>query len=209
MWDLAGQASSWIMKFRNLEAVHYHERINAFLKEMHQTLRDYGNSDPSLAGMGTTWTSAYCMGRNVVLVHLGDSRAYLYHAGELKQLTKDHTLAQLLIDKGVAPEDTRRVKHILINSLTATDQQAIPDLYHHPLEAGDQLVLCTDGLTDLITNSEIAEVLSIEVPPQSKVDALIELALAHGGKDNVTAIVVEFSDVPKKSGFADAPTAVE
>ncbi|MGE3314833.1 MAG: PP2C family serine/threonine-protein phosphatase [Planctomycetaceae bacterium] len=194
VWDLAGQASSWLMKFRDIGGNQVRERISAFVTELHQTLRDYGNNDPKLAGMGTTWTSAYSMGWNLLVVHLGDSRAYLYRGGELKQLTKDHTLAQMLIDKGVAPEETRRVRHILINSLTATDQQAIPDVEHVPLQSGDQILLCSDGLTDLLEDAEIAEVLGINVGPQSKADALIDLALAGGGKDNVTAVVAEFRD---------------
>lgn len=202
MWDLAGQASSWLMKFRDLAANHVRERTSAFVKEMHQTLRDYGNNDPKLAGMGTTLTSAYCMGWNLLVLHLGDSRAYLYRDGELRQITKDHTLAQMLIDKGIAPEDTRRVRHILINSLTASDQQAIPDLHHVPLQAGDQVLLCSDGLSDMVGDAEIADVLDIPVSPQAKVDSLIGLALEHGGKDNVTAIVAAFNDVV-------SPTVVE
>ncbi|HEV3301416.1 MAG TPA: protein phosphatase 2C domain-containing protein [Planctomycetaceae bacterium] len=191
-WDLAGRASSWIMRFRDLEAQQAQARVDAYVQEIHQTLVDYGQADPELTGMGTTWTSAYIVGWDAVIMHIGDSRAYLHRRGSIQQITKDHTLAQALIDSGIPPEDTTRVRHVLTNSLGGRAEQLVsPDVRHVPLEDGDRLLLCTDGLSDLVSDSEIADEIVRAGHPQAACDALIELALARGGKDNVTVVLAQ------------------
>lgn len=198
-WELARQASSWIMRFRDLSAQQVVERVEAYTLELHQTLREHGEADPKLAGMGTTWTSAYTVGWDAVIAHIGDSRAYHWHAGELRQITRDHTLAQAFIDQGAAPEAVGRVRHILTNSLGASEQPAYPEVHHVPLAAGDKLLLCTDGLTDDVSNEKIAELLGQHGTPQAICDAVIAVALEHGGRDNVTVIVGEFSSAKPAS----------
>jgi len=190
-WDLAGRASSWIMRFRDLEAQQAQDRVDAYVQEIHQTLVDYGQADPELAGMGTTWTSAYIVGWDAIIMHIGDSRAYLHRRGSIRQITKDHTLAQALIDSGIPPEDTTRVRHVLTNRLGGRPGLVAPDVRHVPLEDGDRLLLCTDGLSDLVGDSEIADEIVRAGHPQAACDALIELALARGGKDNVTVVIAQ------------------
>lgn len=193
-WDLAGQATSWIMKFHDLSAQQVRERADAFATEMHRALLEYGQRDPELSGMGTTWTSAYIVAWDALIAHVGDSRAYLARRGELRQITRDHTLAQVLIDTGVPPEQTRRVRHVLTNTLGGSSEAVSPDVAHVALESGDRLLLCTDGLTELVSDREIAEVLSRTLQAQAACDALIEIALNHGGKDNVTVVLAEFTE---------------
>ena len=192
-FDLADQASSWVMRLRSLAGQQMLERIDAYVTEMDRTLLAMGEADSDLAGMGTTWTSIYVVGSNAIIVQIGDSRAYLSRKGGLKQLTRDQTLAQALIDSGVPPEDTTRVRHILTNCLGGSEKVASPSIGHLALQDGDRLLLCTDGLTDQVTDSEMADWLGRPSSPQRACDALVQLALDRGGKDNVTVIVAEFA----------------
>jgi PPM family protein phosphatase len=193
-WHLTEQASSWVMRLRNLAAQQVQERIEAFVGEMHRTLREMGEADPRLAGMGTTWTSIYVIGWHALIAHIGDSRAYLWREGKLNQITRDQTLAQVLIDSGVPPEDTRKVRHILTNSLGGQRDVIFPDIEHHVLQDGDRLLLCTDGLTDQVSGAAIAECVARSSSSQAACDALVQLALEGGGKDNITVIVAGFAE---------------
>jgi PPM family protein phosphatase len=192
--DLTDQASSWVMRLRSLAAQQVQERLDAFVTEIHRTLREMGEADPDLAGMGTTWTSVYVVGWNALVAQIGDSRGYLWRDGSLKQFTRDQTLAQVLIDTGVPAEKTQGVRHILTNSLGGKSQVIVPDVGHLRLQDGDRLLLCTDGLTDQIPEDEIIGVFNAASPPQVACDELIKLALDHGGTDNITVIVAEFRE---------------
>lgn len=192
-FDLADRASSWVMRLKNLPAQQAQQRIEAYITEMHRTLRGMGENDPNLAGMGTTWTSAYLIGWDAVIVQIGDSRAYLWRRGELRQITRDQTLAQVLIDRGIPPEQAGHARNILTNALGGQNEFVFPAIIHRVLEPGDRLLLCTDGLTSEVSDSEIAEVLARPSLPQAICDSLIELALDHGGHDNVTVVLAEVS----------------
>jgi serine/threonine protein phosphatase PrpC len=181
------------MRLRSLAGQQMQERIDAYVTEMDRTLHAMGEADSDLAGMGTTWTSIYVVGSNAIIVQIGDSRAYLLRKSDLKQITHDQTVAQALIDSGVPPEDTTRVRHILTNCLGGREKVASPSIGHLALQDGDRLLLCTDGLTDEVTDSEMAALLSRRSSPQDACDALLQLALDRGGKDNVTVIVAEFA----------------
>jgi protein phosphatase len=192
-FDLADQASSWVMRLRSLAGQQMQERIDAYVTEMDRTLHAMGEADPDLAGMGTTWTSIYVVGSNAIVVQIGDSRAYLLRRDVLKQITRDQTLAQAMIDSGVPPEDTTRVRHILTNCLGGNQKVVSPSIGHLALQDGDHLLLCTDGLTDQVTDGEMADLLGRSSSPQIACDALVQLALDRGGKDNITVIVAEFA----------------
>lgn len=192
-WDLADQASSWLMRFHDLSAQQVRERTEAFASEIHRTLLEYGRADAELTGMGTTWTSAYVVGWDALISHVGDSRAYLFRKGELSQITRDQTLAQDLIDSGVPEERTRGVRNVLTNSLGGKRDSVTPDVEHLAIQDGDRLLLCTDGLSELVSDREIAEIVGGSLPPQAVCDALVQRALDNGGRDNVTVIVAEYS----------------
>jgi len=193
-FELTDQASSWVMRLSSLAAQQVQKRINAYVTEVDRTLREMGEADSDLAGMGTTWTSIYLVGWNAIVVQIGDSRAYLWREGELKQITRDQTLAQVLIDSGVPPEDTTRVRHILTNSLGGQEKVVTPIVGHLVLQDADRLMLCTDGLTDLISDEDLAEQLDQPSSLQATCDALVQLALERGGKDNVTVVLAELSE---------------
>ena len=117
-----------------------------------------GRRDAALRGMGTTLTAVRSMGRDLMIIHVGDSRAYLLRAGRLHRLTRDHTYAQLLVDTGLlAPgaADHSRHRHVLTNALGGSREDVMVDIDWLHLEDGDRLLLCSDGLTDLVDDGTI------------------------------------------------------
>jgi PPM family protein phosphatase len=189
MFHLARNATSWVMKFTDFEAQQIRQRVKAYVQEIQKGLKRYVEADPALAGMGTTWTSALCLGRDVLVVHLGDSRCYTLRQQELRQITHDETVAQAFVDAGKDAVDVKQFRHLLLNHFGGDKQEVTAQIHHVRLEAGDRLLLCTDGLTDMVGDDEISQILQQISSPQAASDNLVARALDHGGKDNVTAVV--------------------
>jgi protein phosphatase len=148
-------------------------------------------SNPALKGMGTTLTAASVVGAEVFIVHVGDSRAYVLHDGELRQLTTDHTLTQQLVEEGLmSPEQARTapLHNILTNALGGRPGVSA-DIVKLRLYPGDRLLLCTDGLTENVSDKVIAELLKLHSRPAPACQGLIDAALFGGGTDNVTVVV--------------------
>ena len=125
-----------------------------------------------------------------------DSRAYLFRYGALQQLTHDHTLAQQLVDAGALPSlemTSRRMQHMLVNCLGGDSTTVKVETHHVQLRDGDQLLLCTDGLTDMLNENQIVRVLEAQQSPDAACRALVDLALDCGGRDNVTVVVARYS----------------
>ena len=159
---------------------------------MDEALRKRAHQDPACTGMGTTLTGMYTVGPEAFVAHIGDSRAYLYRDGTLTQLTRDHTLARQCVDAGL-PIPCRSWSHRLTHCLGAGGEHVRMDFHHFRLADGDQLLLCTDGLTDMIPDEEIARILSLDTPPREAAQGLLERALVGGGKDNITAILARYA----------------
>jgi protein phosphatase len=189
MFELARQATSWVTRLKDLDAQQIRERVEAYVTGIQGTLRDQIHADPALAGMGTTWTSAYLMSDRALVVHIGDSRAYLLHRGELLQVTHDETIAQALIDSGAEPESVSRFRHMLINSFGGETDDVKAQIHQLQIDVCDRLLLCTDGLTDMVGDKDIASILQTSASPQAACDRLVDAALAGGGHDNVTVIL--------------------
>jgi protein phosphatase len=142
--------------------------------------------------MGTTLTIAWSLGAELFVAHIGDSRVYLSRDGLLCQLTRDHTLAQTLADSGlIAPEEvaTHRLRHVLTQAMGSPDMGGKPQVQRLRLADGDRLLLCTDGLTDMVEEGKIAAVLGRPTSAAETCQALVDLALEGGGRDNVTVVV--------------------
>lgn len=193
MFELAQQATSWVMKFTNLDDLQIRERVNAYVKEIQATLQEFVEADPALAGMGTTWTLAHLLPSDALIVHIGDSRAYLMHDGELHQVTHDETMAQALIDGGMDPNRVKKFRHMLLNSLGGEGDNVTAQIHHVQMDPGDQLLLCTDGLNDMVGDEEIANILKQTSASQAVCDRLVAAALERGGKDNVTVVLAAAS----------------
>lgn len=179
---------------------------SVLLSELRQSLEiadkavvDEGVSNARLYGMGTTLTIAYSLGADLYLAHAGDSRAYLFREGSLEQVTNDHTLVQMMVSGGVlSPEDARHHarRNIVTNVIGGPSAGVHAEIHKVKLADGDVLLICSDGLTEPVEDARIAEVLGSEPDPEAAARCLIELALASGGPDNVTAVVARYAIGP-------------
>ncbi|MPZ81397.1 MAG: protein phosphatase [Actinophytocola sp.] len=151
--------------------------------------------DPELDGMGTTLTAILFAGSRIGLVHIGDSRAYLQRNGQFAQITHDDTFVQSLIDEGRITEDeaaTHPQRSLLLKALTGHEVE--PNLTIREARSGDRYLLCSDGLSGVVTHETLAD--TIKIPDaQACADRMIELALKGGGPDNVTVIVADVVDI--------------
>jgi protein phosphatase len=189
----------WIISTHEPHVQQLMQRMAERFRQIDTFLRDYASGDPNLAGMGTTMTLACSLGATVTLGHIGDSRAYLYRDGQLHQLTRDHTLVQSLVDLGrLTPEQAARhpYRHVLTQALGGAEQRYDGDFQHLALVDGDQLLLCTDGLTDMVDNATLAATLCDAGSANEACKTLIALALKNGGKDNVTVALARYRFPP-------------
>jgi len=147
----------------------------------------------SRGGMWTTMTAALTHGTDLVIGHIGDSRAYLLHEGKLIKLTHDHREGC-----GVADADplSRELSGVLLDALGSPEGECDPQVDDYLLANDDQLLLCTDGLTDMVDDTEIERVLNNAANAKSACRSLIDLSLNNGGRDNVTVIVARYSIPP-------------
>lgn len=169
------------------------------VRRSNEQLRRGVHEDAARHGMGTTFTAVFTDGERCVLGHVGDSRAYLLRGGELIRLSIDHTLVQALVDAGrLTPEEARTSpqRNVVLRALGGgAEEDAEPDLLELGLKEDDRLLLCSDGLTDLVDDPELAEILRTH-HAQPAVEALVAAALREGGKDNVTCVVADVVDGP-------------
>ncbi|MDR1825261.1 MAG: protein phosphatase 2C domain-containing protein [Bifidobacteriaceae bacterium] len=176
--------------------------LDAAVEEAHQELLDRVVDDPELAGLGTTVTALLRTGDRLVLGHIGDSRAYLLRDGVMEQVTTDHTFVQFLVDSGkLDPDQAERhpQRSLLLRVLGDVDLAGGLDISVRKAEAGDRWLLCSDGLSGVVSAGTLEATLLEHPQPGACADALIDLALRGGGPDNVTCVVadvVELDDLP-------------
>jgi PPM family protein phosphatase len=156
-------------------------------------IREMAAGDRELNGMGTTLVAVLEDGDSVHLANVGDSRAYLLRQGELSQVTVDHTLVQELVDDGkLSPKDAERhPQRSMITRALGVDHEVEIDLFTYKLQPGDRLVLCSDGLSDVLNPTQIRNALLRVRDPQKAAERLVAMAVEGGGPDNVTVIVVD------------------
>jgi len=194
--ELIVETSDWTLALqRHQDVTTVLERMTQRFLEIDHIVRNEADNDHTLKGMGTTLTVAGALGSDLIIGHVGDSRAYLLHGADLKQLTTDHTLAQALIDAGVANRDdpaSRSMRRVLTAAVGSLGEQVDPQVQRFKLSAGDKLLLCTDGLTEMVEDATIAQVLSDSKSAQTACQDLVDLSLAAGGTDNVTVVLAHF-----------------
>jgi len=164
----------------------------------HQKLEEAVRNNPEMKGMATTLTLAFVLGSRAWIAHVGDSRAYLVRGGTAMRLTKDQTVAQMLVDRGVLDEksaESSRLAHIL-SSAVGGSGDALPSVlsYRVALEPGDSLLLCTDGLTKHVNEEAMTAVATGSATPTDACNELLRLALEGGGSDNVTVVLGRMVD---------------
>ncbi len=197
-WDLGLRDVKWTVKVDDAEVRELMQKADAYYREIDRALIAHTDLEPRLSGMGTTLTLAYTIGTEAIIAHAGDSRAYLHgRDGNLVCLTRDHTLAQELADFGMIQPDevhTHRMRNVLTNCLGGPEVGVDPDITHIRLSDGDGLLLCTDGLTDVVKGPEIARTLDeYRTNPDAACRALIDLALKRGGPDNITVVLSRYT----------------
>jgi protein phosphatase len=208
-WLLGAQELNWSVRVTDREAEQLHRKAEIFFKLIHRVLQQAALDDPRKSGMGTTLTLAYSAGPDLFVLHAGDSRAYIFRDDKLKRLTRDHTMSQLLVDAGMAEEGSdlaRRTKRVLVNCLGGNELGVDVDFIEQPLHNGDRVLLCSDGLTDMIDDARIAQTLSSHADPDAACRALLDAALEQGGKDNITVVLAEYqikgdNSVPTDTGL--------
>ncbi|MEV5557264.1 Stp1/IreP family PP2C-type Ser/Thr phosphatase [Nonomuraea wenchangensis] len=171
--------------------------IEAAVRDANRRLHEMVGRDPSLKGMGTTLTAMLWSGTQVALVHVGDSRAYLLRRGELYQITHDHTLVQQLVDDGrITPEEaaTHPQRSILLRALDGSGE-VDPDLTLREAQVGDRYLLCSDGLSGVVSAETLHATLTNIDDPEEVVRQLIDLANRGGGPDNITCVLADVLDL--------------
>ncbi len=164
-------------------------------------------SDRTVAGMGTTLTAATVDQTGIHLAHVGDSRAYLLRAGALRQLTEDHTLVNRMVKAGEITRDEAEVhphRNVLIR-VVGTEADIDVDVEDIPVLDGDRMLICSDGLTNMVTELQIQAILEATPDPQEAADRLIKAANRAGGIDNITVLIL---DIQEGDGAAATSTGV-
>lgn len=194
--ELVVDTPDWILGFKDIE---YSKKIQRRMADrflqIDETLKEQGDSNVALTGMGTTLTAVATLGRDMVIGHVGDSRAYLFREGTLRQLTTDHTVAQDLIAAGISDGSDpqyRAMHHILTASLGSLSSRIQPEVQRLRLNYQDQLLLCTDGLTAMVDDKAIASVLRDARSSEQACQDLTRAALTAGGFDNLTVVLARF-----------------
>jgi len=157
-----------------------------------EQIRAAGESDEANDGMGTTATALLLAGDHIALLHVGDSRGYLIRGGELSQLTKDDTFVQSLVDQGVLTAAEARShprRSVVTQALQGLEFEPTCTLL--PVGIGDRFLLCSDGLSDIVADEAIEQVLRSTPDPRRCAQQLVKLALDAGGPDNVTVVVAD------------------
>ncbi|PZG18773.1 protein phosphatase [Micromonospora craterilacus] len=160
-----------------------------------QQLRETVDANPQLEGMGTTLTATLFSGSKLGMVHIGDSRAYLLRGGEFAQITKDDTYVQMLVDEGrISPEEasSHPQRSLLTRALDGRDID--PEYSVRQVLPGDRYLICSDGLSGVVSAETIAESMRDYADPQQCVERLVQLALRGGGPDNITVIIADATD---------------
>lgn len=173
----------------------FREELKRALEYSQKQLLSAQQADRNYQGMATTLTMAYLAARWVYVVHAGDSRCYLIRDGKMHQLTRDHSMAQLMVDAGTldqAQADASPMSHCLYNSIGG-DNQVAPDLSKAELHEGDRLLLCTDGLTRHVTHDQVLQVVTTDASLEQQNQELVRLAIKDGGTDNITIVQATIS----------------
>src|SRR5436190_4592015 len=171
--------------------------LSTAVAHANQILHDMVSADPSITGMGTTLTAMlWSDGGKIALCHIGDSRAYVLSGGQLQQITHDHTLVQSLVDDGrISPDEaaTHPQRSLLLRALDGSSDVE-PDLSLREAQVGDRYLLCSDGLSGVVSEPVLRRTLATVAEPDDAVRQLVGLAIEGGGPDNITCIVADVVD---------------
>ena len=191
---IAKELGEWLKDNHDASLRELRRAMAVSVDAANRSIFEAANTNADYHGMGTTLVMAVMHQGEMVLGHAGDSRAYLWRDGELKQLTRDHSLLQEQIDSGLITlaEAAMSSNHNLVTRALGVEDLVLLDVQHRPLEAGDLYLLCSDGLTDMLDDSEIAEELrnNAVLDTEMRAQRLIDLANERGGRDNISVALI-------------------
>lgn len=186
----------------------YSSVLKLSIKEANKAILDYVKKNPSCEGMGTTLTCAILIDQKLLIGHVGDSRVYLINKNEIVQITKDHSYVQELVDKGgITPEEAKshRQKNVITRVVGVYDD-VDADIFERTLWQEDNILLCCDGVTDIIDDQEIKKIVLKNNNPQESCDELVKLANDRGGPDNISVILFKPTHLPSREKILSAKT---
>ena len=195
----------WFFDSNGPEAQRVLTQFQTALHQADARILEEATEHPELSGMGTTVTMAFQLDTQLCVVHVGDSRAYLYRDDELYQLTHDHTLMAEMLRRGeIQPEQAakHRLRHVITNVVGGTEAGVHVEAHALNVHVGDRLLLCSDGLTEMMTDEAIAAVLRAEGDSEAACAKLVAQANEAGGRDNITVLIVRFDTVDPAPGNA-------
>lgn len=194
--EVASQLAASALEGEGTDGLDGTERIDALIQEANRRIFDRASTDPSASGMGTTMTVALVEGMTVAMGHVGDSRAYLVRGEQMEQLTEDHSLVNELVKSGKLSEEEAHAhpQRSVITRAVGTDPDVDVDGFTIEAEEGDVFLICSDGLSDMVEDEEILELLHRHRDDLDKaVKALVQAANRGGGEDNITAVAFRIS----------------
>ena len=155
------------------------------------------------AGMGTTLVAGVFRGADLVIGHIGDSRCYRLRQGDMVQITRDHSLLQEQIDAGLlTPEQAAQsMNKNLVTRALGVDDAVLLEVHEHSVEAGDVYLMCSDGLSDMVRDHDIAKILQMPLSLEQRAKTLVDAANAHGGRDNITVLLAQVEAGAEKRGL--------
>jgi PPM family protein phosphatase len=186
------------------------ERLRTLVREANHEIYERARADRQRAGMGTTLTAAYVDDAHVAIAHVGDSRAYLFRDGTLQRLTQDHSLVDELVRRGKLTEEqaAEHPQRSIITRALGPEPDVEVDTWTYPARAGDVVLLCSDGLTSMISEERVREILAAHDNLDVAADALINEANEAGGRDNITVVLFRLEEVADGDAVADQETMV-
>ena len=185
----------WFFEPNTQEAQRVLTEFQTAMRQADARVRSVAAEHDELSGMGTTVTMAYQLDAQLCVVHVGDSRAYVFRGGELYQLTRDHTLTADLVRSGaIQQEEVGRhpLRHVITNVVGGKDVGVNVEAHALEVQPDDCLLLCSDGLTEMVTDETIAATLRAEPDPERAARQLLTQANEAGGRDNITVVIVRF-----------------
>lgn len=201
---IKSELSRWLTEAgKGAKAKEIRRAMEICVENANRSIFNASDSNPQYAGMGTTLVVGVYRDATLILGHIGDSRCYRLRGGGFAQITKDHSLLQEQIDAGlITPEQAQgsTIKNLVTRALGVDDAVAL-DVTEHDVEVGDWYLMCSDGLSDMVDDAEIASILGGPQPIDQKADALVAAANANGGRDNISVLLVQVDSGSEKRGL--------
>lgn len=201
---IKSEMSRWLTEAGNsAKPKEIRRAVEICVENANRSIYNAANSNAQYSGMGTTLVVAAFQGDKVLLGHIGDSRCYRLRGDSFQQITKDHSLLQEQIDAGLLTQEqaaTSSYKNLVTRALGVDDAVAL-DLNEHDVEPGDLYLLCSDGLSDMVEDAEIATIVKSDQSLDDLADKLIAVANEHGGRDNISVLLVLAGADKEKRGL--------